>query len=132
MTNELEELKRLTEYFETNEDNDDEVLVALRQMYFMCTPRRYYQQLDRCRDIIKNYILKAQEQEKVLDIIKNKCINNDNMYLINVSIDYEQYKMMAYNGINNIIRVFLKEEDLLDGGEFGALKEWVENDKRCN
>lgn len=83
--------------------------------------------------IEKNKELREEnvKYKKAVETIKKKCVNNDNFYLIKVSVDYEHYCQMAYNGINNITMVFLKEEDLIDKEEFDLLKE-VFKDENSN
>ena len=71
---------------------------------------------------IKQALIKSQEQEKVLELIKEKCFGNDNLYLVNDSINYNQYLEKAKLGIDNIIDVILKENELLTEKEFELLK----------
>lgn len=72
---------------------------------------------------IKQALLKAQQQEKFIHIITSKCVNNDNFYAVKLSTDYERYKAMAYNGINNVTTIFLREEHLLTEEEYTIVKE---------
>lgn len=78
---------------------------------------------------IKNALLKAQEQEKVFSIISNKCVGNDNLFLVKNSINYKHYLEIAKLGIDNIININLKENDLLTQEEFDLLKRWSECQK---
>lgn len=81
---------------------------------------------NQCLDVLADYIRlknKAQEQEKVIKIIKEKCIGNDNIYLVYVSKNYELYKSAADLGIRNITQVSLNEDELLTEAEFETLKE---------
>ena len=41
---------------------------------------------------VKEGILKKQEQEKILKIIKEKCLHTDNLSYVSVCIDYDMYK----------------------------------------
>ena len=72
-----------------------------------------------------------------VDIIKLKCIGNDNLQLVKEAIDidnplinealkYKHYLMGADLGIRNIVNINLKEKDLLTEEEFNLLKEVLE------
>lgn len=81
---------------------------------------------NQCLDVLADYIRlknKAQEQKKVIEIIKEKCVGNDNIYLVYVSKNYELYKSAADLGIRNITQVSLNEDELLTEAEFETLKE---------
>ena len=70
--------------------DDNEALEKLDSMYYLCTPQRYYDPLDNCYNTIKNYILKAQEQERVLKIIFEKRIDMWHLFDL-LDQTYEMY-----------------------------------------
>lgn len=76
-------------------------------------------------DIIKQALLKSQVEHNALEIIKEKCVGNDNLYLVKETIDYKHYSGKAQLGIDNIVNINLKEKDLLIEEEFNVLKEVV-------
>lgn len=54
----------LTELKAIKEAKPSEALKSLEEMYTLCTPQRTYYKLDKCNNVIKQSLLKAQEQEK--------------------------------------------------------------------
>ena len=68
--------------------------------------------------LIEQYILKAQEQEQVLEIIKEK---NVDIWLVNSCFTVEQYNF-------SIIKIGNSNVFTLTPEEFDLLKRWVEND----
>ena len=69
-------------------------------------------------DIIRDYILKAQEQEKVLEIIKNKNVDTCVLKDSDTYIEYNNAMKLRYGGTELSKDLFLTEE------EFNVVKEW--------
>lgn len=117
----LEQVEKiLLEYEQIKNANPSEALEDLDKMV-----NQVYQvddDFELYHDKVKQTLLKAQEQEKVLEIIKKKCVGNDNLYLVKTSINYKQYLGTAKLGIDNIVNINLKENDLLTQEEFELLK----------
>ena len=78
-------------------------------------------QINEALDTIKQALIKAQEQEKVLEIIKEK---NVNIGLVNVLSSVEQYNQTyVYDNMLNVKWCLTQEE-------FDTLKKWLREDKR--
>lgn len=73
-------------------------------------------------DIIKQALLKTQAEHKALEIIKEKCVGNDNLLLVKEARSYKHYLGKAQLGIDNIVNTELEEKDLLTEEEFNVLK----------
>ncbi len=81
---------------------------------------------------IKQALLKAQEQEKVLSIIKKKCLYNDNLNYVAVCINYDMYKEKMSKKHDTVVvktnwndKVLLDCLKLLTQEEFELLKRWL-------
>jgi hypothetical protein len=80
---------------------------------------------------LENYILKAQELEKVLEIIKKKCLHTDNLNWVATCINYDMYKekmsekhntkVVKINWDDKVVLDYLK---LLTQEEFDLLKRY--------
>ena len=80
--------------------------------------------------IIYQALLKSQEQEKVLEIIKNKCLFTNNLRYATF-INYEYYKEECSNEFNTeVVKIDWNDKKLLDylklltEQEFDLLKRW--------
>ena len=92
---------------------------------------------DLCKDeidTIKQALTKAQEQEKVLSIIKEKCLTNCNLALVEDNVHYENYcKEFEYflNKYNESPNGFeITKEDLLTQEEFDTVKRWAKDEHK--
>jgi len=116
--NSSEALERLEEIGKTIMFTDEETLESKTLKEIM--PNHYKN--------IKQAIIKAQEQEKVLSIIKEKCLTNCNLALVEDNVHYENYcKEFEYflNKYNESPNGFeITKEDLLAQEEFELLKRW--------
>ena len=65
-----------------------EAMECLATMYKLCTPQRTYHKLDVCNNTIKQALLKAQENEKMLEILFEKKVELMSLFL---SSSAEQY-----------------------------------------
>ncbi|MBR3208811.1 MAG: hypothetical protein IKF82_00940 [Bacilli bacterium] len=88
---------------------------------------------------IEQYILKTQEQEKekaeykkMLKIIKEKCLYDDNLFYVAVCINYDMYKNKMNKKYDKIIeKTTWNDKSLLDylklltEEEFDTLKRWL-------
>ena len=85
-----------------------------------------------CLDNIKQALVKAQENKKILKIIKEKCLHNDNLNYMAVCINYDMYKeRMSKRYDTKVVKTNWNDKDLLDylklltEEEFNLLKELV-------
>ena len=65
----------LTELQQIKSAEPTKALECLEEMYRLCTPQRTYYKLDKCYTTIKQALLKAQENDKVLDVIISKNVD---------------------------------------------------------
>ena len=134
MTKELEALERLTEYFEPYEDENNskpsEAMVCLHKIASKVelADNDDYWEVRNAYAKVEQSLLKAQEQEKVLEIIKEKCLTNCNLALVKDNVHYENYcKEFEYflNKYNESPNGFeITKEDLLTEEEFDLLKRY--------
>lgn len=115
-----EDYNMLKQYFESIENaKPSEAMKNLEILYDEIHPLDNIGILDIHFDTIKNYILKSQEQEKVLEIIKKKKINIDLLYASSSVEQYNDELVILYG------MWFVKDRQLTEE-EFDLLKRWVE------
>ena len=80
---------------------------------------------------IKQDLLKSQEEKKVLNVIKEKCLYNDNLNWVAVCINYDMYKEEMSKKHDTVVvkinwndKVVLDCLKLLTQKEFDILKRW--------
>ena len=121
MTEELEELERLTEYFEPYEDennaNPSEAMECLKSLDIQV---RFMGILDipsweKYLPTIKNYIIKSQEQEKVLKIIFEKGVD---VGYLKTCKTLEEYNSNCWNDDEDFNKKLTQEE-------FDEVKRWI-------
>lgn len=85
---------------------------------------------------IKQALLKAQEKDKVIEIIKKKCLYNDNLNYVAVCINYDMYKeKMSEKHDTKVIKTNWDDKVLLDclklltKEEFELLKRYIDGSK---
>jgi hypothetical protein len=83
-----------------------------------------------CKNIenLKNKLLKAQEQEKALKIIKEKCVYNGNLNWIFACFNYDKYKKVMseqYTIVDWNDKTVLDFFKLLTREEFDLVKEML-------
>lgn len=86
-------------------------------------------------EIIEQALIKSQEQEKVLEIIKEKCLRDDNLYYVRFCINYDEYKEKNSKRYDTVVvKIRWKDKNMLDylgfltQDEFDFLKRWLGND----
>lgn len=79
----------------------------------------------------KQALIKAREQEKVLKIIKKKCLYTDNLNYVAVCINYDMYKeKMSKKHDTEVVKINWNDKEILDylkllkKEEFDLLKRW--------
>ena len=72
--------------------------------------------LDHDYDIIRDEL-------RVVEIIKSKCMGNDNMYLLCVCNNYYSYKDHCEQGFNGVVSINLNKEDELTREEFTLMRD---------
>lgn len=69
---------------------------------------------------------KIDKLEKAIEILKDKCITNSNLWLIYNSNNYRDYKCFVENKDHELVRI---EHNILTQQEYELLKEVLENEK---
>jgi len=116
--NEIELLENyLTELEQIKNSNPSQALECLEEMWELsCDSRKPEYGL---YGTIKNYILKSQEQEKVLDVIKKKKVNIDLLYASSSVEQYNDELVILYG------MWFVKDRQLTEE-EFDLLKRYCD------
>lgn len=84
-------------------------------------------------DAIKQALIKAQEQEKVLSIIKGKCLHTDNLNYVAVCINYDMYKeKMSEKHDTVVIKIDWNDRELLDCLKLLTQEEFELLKRYCN
>ena len=76
--------------------------------------------------VIEKDLARLEQLEKTLEIIKNKCATNTNLWLVFCTRTYEDYESFVENKDHKLVRI---EQNILTQEEFELLKEELENDR---
>ena len=132
MSKELEELERLTEYFEPYEDeNNSKPSEALKYvdkiLGYFGKAQIETMTLSKCDILtIKQTLIKAQEQEKVLEIIFEKGLSLTERDIIKQSENYKQYQIKISWWNYKPFAIPKSKE------EFDLLKRWINGNISSN
>ena len=86
----------------------------------------HYDNINHCLLAIKQDLERLEKLEKALEIIKNKCAANTNIWLVVCTRTYEDYESFVENKDHKLVRL---EHNILTQEEFELLKEELENDR---
>lgn len=90
--------------------------------------RNYLTQRERKEflSVIEKDLVRLEQLEKALEIIKNKCATNTNLWLVFCTRTYEDYESFVENKDHKLVRI---EQNILTQQEYELLKEALENDR---
>ena len=80
---------------------------------------------DMLENVIKQDLERLEKLEKALEIIKNKCAANTNIWLVVCTRTYEDYESFVENKDHKLVRI---EQNILTQQEYELLKEALENE----
>lgn len=81
--------------------------------------------VENATDIIKKDLYRLEKLEKALEIIKNKCAANTNIWLVVCTRTYEDYESFVENKDHKLVRL---EHNILTQQEYELLKEVLEDE----
>lgn len=74
--------------------------------------------------VVKQDLERLEQLEKALEIIKNKCATNTNLWLVFCTRTYEDYESFVENKDHKLVRL---EHNILTQQEYELLKEVLED-----
>ena len=80
---------------------------------------------DMLENVIKKDLDRLEQLENALEIIKNKCATNTNLWLVFCTRTYEDYESFVENKDHKLVRT---EQNILTQQEFELLKEVLDNE----
>lgn len=81
--------------------------------------------IEECYDIVMKNLERLEKLEKVLEIIKNKCAANTNIWLVVCTRTYEDYESFVENKDHKLVRL---EHNILTQQEYDLLREVLEDE----
>ena len=89
--------------------------------------RNYLTQRERKEflSVIEKDLVRLEQLENALEIIKNKCATNTNLWLVFCTRTYEDYESFVENEDHKLVRT---EQNILTQQEFELLKEVLDNE----
>lgn len=75
--------------------------------------------------VVKQDLERLEQLEKALEIIKNKCAANTNIWLVVCTRTYEDYESFVENKDHKLVRL---EHNILTQQEYELLKEVLNNE----
>lgn len=80
---------------------------------------------DMLENVIKKDLDRLEQLENALEIIKNKCTMNTNLWLVFCTRTYEDYESFVENEDHKLVRT---EQNILTQQEYELLKEVLANE----
>ena len=89
--------------------------------------RNYLTQRERNEflSVIEKDLVRLEQLENVLEIIKNKCATNTNLWLVFCTRTYKDYESFVENKDHKLVRI---EQNILAQQEYELLKEVLDNE----
>ena len=89
--------------------------------------RNYLTQRERKEflSVIEKDLVRLEQLENALEIIKNKCATNTNLWLVFCTRTYEDYESFVENKDHKLVRI---EQNILTQQEYELLKEVLDNE----
>ena len=81
--------------------------------------------IEECCDIVMKDLERLEKLEKALEIIKNKCAANTNIWLVVCTRTYEDYGSFVENKDHKLVRL---EHNILTQQEYELVKEVLEDE----
>ena len=75
--------------------------------------------------VIEKDLVRLEQLENALEIIKNKCSTNTNLWLVFCTRTYEDYESFVENEDHKLVRT---EQNILTQQEYELLKEVLDNE----
>ena len=75
--------------------------------------------------VIEKDLVRLEQLENALEIIKNKCSTNTNLWLVVCTRTYEDYESFVENEDHKLVRT---EQNILTQQEYELLKEVLDNE----
>ena len=80
---------------------------------------------DMLENVIEKDLVRLEQLENALEIIKNKCATNTNLWLVFCTRTYEDYESFVENKDHKLVRI---EQNILTQQEYELLKEVLDNE----